>query len=153
MAHEHSHSPLVPHSHDAADSIDAALVNLSVALNYEQRGDGRILLRFGDLMKDFHVHVIFATDKAIAGRPQALRGFLAGWFNTIAFMRKDKAKTVEIAQEVMQTDPPTTSRIYDEMMPMFNDDGHFKPPALAVLSRSTSLGCSPTDGSSSTYSM
>ena len=135
--------PLTPVGDDATriaalrtKSIDGALVNLSVALNYEQRGEGRILLRFGDMLKDFHVHVIFATDKAIAGRPQALRAFLAGWFDTIAFMRKDKARTVAVAQEVMHTDAPTTGRIYDEMMPMFNDDGRFKPQALAVLSRS-----------------
>ena len=74
-------------------SIDGAVVNLAVAFNYAQRGDGRVLLLFGDLLKDFHVHVIFATDKAIAGKPEALRKFLAGWFETIAFMRKDKAKT------------------------------------------------------------
>ena len=91
---------------------------------------------FGDLLKDLHVHVIFATDKAIATRPAALRNFLAGWFETIAFMRKEKAKTVEIAREVMGTDGPTAARIYDAMMPMFNDDGRFKPKALAVLSRS-----------------
>jgi ABC-type nitrate/sulfonate/bicarbonate transport system substrate-binding protein len=117
-------------------SIDAAVVNLSAALNYVQRGDGRILQRFGATVKDFHVHVIFATDKAIAGKPDVLRRFLAGWFDTIALMRKDKAKTIEIARGVMGTDEPTTSRIYDEMMPMFNADGHFKPKALAVLSRS-----------------
>ena len=29
-----------------------------------------------------------------------------------------------------------TAEIYDGMMPMFNDDGHFKPKATAVLSRS-----------------
>src|SRR5439155_15161992 len=85
-------------------SVDGAIVNLSVALNYGQRGDGRILLRFGDLLKDFHVHVIFGTDKAIAARPQVLRAFLAGWFDTIAFMRSDKTRTVEIAGEVMGTD-------------------------------------------------
>src|SRR5262245_24219392 len=67
-------------------SIDAAIVNLAVALNVVQRGEGRVLLRFGELVKDFHIHVIFATDKAIAGRPAALRGFLRGWFETIAFM-------------------------------------------------------------------
>jgi ABC-type nitrate/sulfonate/bicarbonate transport system substrate-binding protein len=117
-------------------SIDGAVVNLSAALNYVQRGDGRILQRFGDTVKDFHVHVIFATDKAIAGKPDMLRRFLAGWFDTIAFMRRDKAKTIEIARGVMGTDEPTTGRIYDEMMPMFNADGHFKPKALAVLSRS-----------------
>ena len=117
-------------------SLDGAVVNLAVALNYAQRGDGRILMLFGDLLKDFHVHVIFATDKAIATKPATLRNFLAGWFDTIAFMRKDKAKTVEIAQQVMGTDGPTAARIYDAMMPMFNDDGRFKPKALAVLSRS-----------------
>ena len=117
-------------------SLDGAVVNLAVALNYVQRGDGRILMLFGDLLKDFHVHVIFATDKAIATKPATLQRFLAGWFDTIAFMRKDKAKTVEIAQQVMGTDGPTAARIYDAMMPMFNDDGRFKPKALAVLSRS-----------------
>ena len=117
-------------------SLDGAVVNLAVALNYAQRGDGRILMLFGDLLKDFHVHVIFATDKAIATKPATLQKFLAGWFDTIAFMRKDKAKTVEIAQQVMGTDGPTAARIYDAMMPMFNDDGRFKPKALAVLSRS-----------------
>jgi NitT/TauT family transport system substrate-binding protein len=117
-------------------SIDAAVVNLAVAFNFVERGDGRVLLLFGDLLKDFHVHVIFATDKAIATRPEALRKFLAGWFETIAFMRKEKAKTIEIARHVMGTDEPTTARIYDAMMPMFNDDGRFKPKALAVLSRS-----------------
>jgi len=117
-------------------AIDGAVVNLSVAFNYAQQSDGRVLLLFGDLLKDFHVHVIFATDKAIAGRPGALRQFLAGWFDTIAFMRKDKAKTLAIAQEVMNTDGPTTARIYDAMMPMFNDDGHFKTKALAVLGHS-----------------
>lgn len=117
-------------------SIDAAVVNLAVAFNFVQHGDGRVLLLFGDLLKDFHVHVIFATDKAIATRPEALRKFLAGWFETIAFMRKEKARTIEIARHVMGTDEPTTARIYDAMMPMFNDDGRFKPKALAVLSRS-----------------
>ncbi len=117
-------------------SIDGAVVNLAVAFNFVQHGDGRVLLLFGDLLKDFHVHVIFATDKAIATRPEALRKFLAGWFETIAFMRKEKAKTIEIARHVMGTDEPTTARIYDAMMPMFNDDGRFKPKALAVLSRS-----------------
>ena len=117
-------------------SIDGAIVNLAVALNFVQRGEGRVLLRFGELVKDFHIHVIFATDKAIAEKPQALRGFLAGWFETIAFMRRNKAETVAIAKEVMGTDEPTTGGIYDELMPMFSDSGRFNAKALAVLSKS-----------------
>jgi len=119
-----------------AKALDGAIVNLAVALNYAQRGEGRILLRFNELLKDFHVHVIFATDKAIAARPAALTAFMAGWFDTIAFMRANKAATVEIAKDVMQTDEPTTAAIYDGLMPMFSADGRFEPKALAVLARS-----------------
>lgn len=117
-------------------SIDAAIVNLAVALKYTQSGEGRVLLRFGDLVKNFHIHVIFATDKIIAEKPEAVRGFLKGWFETIAFMRKNKAETIAIAKEIMGTDEATTAGIYDELMPMFSDTGRFNPKALAVLSRS-----------------
>ncbi|HLH91534.1 MAG TPA: ABC transporter substrate-binding protein [Xanthobacteraceae bacterium] len=117
-------------------ALDGCIVDLASALNYQQRGDGRILLRFGDLVSDFIIHVIFATDKAIAQKPEALRGFLAGWFETIRFMRHDKPKSVEIAAQVMGTDGPTAASIYDELMPMFSDTGRFDPKALAVLRRS-----------------
>jgi ABC-type nitrate/sulfonate/bicarbonate transport system substrate-binding protein len=117
-------------------ALDGCIVDLASALNYAQRGDGRILLRFGDLVKDFIIHVIFATDKAIAEKPAALRGFLKAWFETIALMRKDKGKSVEIAANVMGTDAPTAGHIYDELMPMFSDTGRFDERALAVLQRS-----------------
>ena len=117
-------------------ALDGCIVDLASALNYEQRGGGRVLLRFGDLVRDFIIHVIFATDKSIAEQPGALRGFLAGWFETIQFMRRDKAKSVEIAAQVMGTDAPTAASIYDELMPMFSDTGRFDPKALAVLRRS-----------------
>src|SRR5258705_4002797 len=102
-------------------ALDAAIVNLAVALNYVQRGEGRILLRFNELLKDFHVHVIFATNKAIAVRPAALTAFMVGWFDTIAFMRGNRAATIAIAKDVMQTDEATTAAIFAELIPMFSD--------------------------------
>ena len=36
----------------------------------------------------------------------------------------------------MGTDATITAGIYDELMPMFSDDGRFDPEALAVLRRS-----------------
>jgi NitT/TauT family transport system substrate-binding protein len=117
-------------------SIDGAIVNLAQALNFVQRGEGKVLLRFGELVKDFHIHVIFATDKAIAAKPQLLRGFLKGWLQTIAFMRKHRSETIDIAKDVMGTDAETTGGIYDELMPMFSDTGRFDPKALAVLRKS-----------------
>jgi NitT/TauT family transport system substrate-binding protein len=117
-------------------AVDACVVEIGSALNFADRGDGRILMRFGDVAKDFIMHVIFATDKAVAQKPDVLETFLQGWFETIAFMRKNKAKSVAIAMQVTGTDEKTTSGIYDELMPMFSDDGRFDQKALAVLSRS-----------------
>ena len=117
-------------------AVDGCVVDIGSALNFVERGDGRILMRFGDVAKYFIMHVIFATDRAIAEKPHELRGFLQGWFETIAFMRHNKAQSVAIAMQVMGTDAKTTSAIYDELMPMFSDDGHFDPKALAVLSQS-----------------
>src|ERR1700719_846218 len=83
--------------------IDGIVMDLSTAFDLENRGEGPILVRFNDL-QDFIVHVIYATDKLIAARPDAIRGFLKGWFETIAFMRKNKAETVTIAKGVIDKD-------------------------------------------------
>jgi NitT/TauT family transport system substrate-binding protein len=120
----------------ARRDTDGMVADISSAFDMEQNGKARILMRFGDLVKDFHIHVIFATDKAIATRPAALSAFLKGWFATIAFMRENKAATVAIAMEVMSKDAAIISRSYDELMPMFSDDGKFDPKALAVLAKS-----------------
>jgi NitT/TauT family transport system substrate-binding protein len=123
---------------------DGMVADLSSALDLERSGKARILLRFGDLVKDFHIHVIFATDRAIASRPAALSAFLKGWFATIGFMRRNKPATVATAMEVLSKDEAIVSRTYDELMPMFSDDGRFDPKALATLAKSyVELGVLP----------
>jgi NitT/TauT family transport system substrate-binding protein len=115
--------------------IDGTIMDIGNAFELEKRGEGRILVRFTDI-KDFHIHVIFAADKLIANRPEAVRGFLQGWFETIAFMRENKAETVAIAKEVTSKDEEITARVYDELMPMFSDTGKFSPSALTTLAKS-----------------
>ncbi len=115
--------------------IDGMITDLGNALELERHKEGRILVRFNDIT-DFHIHVIFATNSVIASKPEAIRGFLKGWFETIAFMRKNRAETIAIAKDVIGKDEAITGRNYDELMPMFSDDGKFNPKALATLSKS-----------------
>ena len=115
--------------------IDAIIMDIGNALDLQQRGEGRIIVRFSDI-KDFHIHVIFATDKVIAEKPDNVRACLKGWFETIAFMRKNKAETVKIAAEVTNKSETITAETYDEIMPMFSDTGHFDPKALETLRHS-----------------
>jgi NitT/TauT family transport system substrate-binding protein len=115
--------------------IDGTIMDIANAFDLEKRGEGRVLVRFTDI-KDFHIHVIFATDKALAGKPAVVRSFLKGWFETIAYMRTHKAETVKIAMEVMEKDQDISSRVYDELMPMFSNTGKFDKAALATLRKS-----------------
>jgi ABC-type nitrate/sulfonate/bicarbonate transport system substrate-binding protein len=116
--------------------VDGFVADISTLLRAQEAGEGKILLSFGDLVQDFHIHVIFATNKLIAARPGAVRAFLAGWFETIGFMRANKDKTVETAMSVLDLNRSIAERSYDILIPMFSDDGRFNPKALAVLSRS-----------------
>lgn len=118
------------------NQTDGLPIDLATAYKLEQAGEVRILTRFGDLVKDFHIHVIYASDAIMQRNPEAVRHFLAGWFETIAFMRQHRDETVKIAAPVMNVDAGIAGRTYDELMPMFSDDGRFEPKALAVLSRS-----------------
>jgi ABC-type nitrate/sulfonate/bicarbonate transport system substrate-binding protein len=116
--------------------VDGFVADISTLLRAQEAGEGKILLSFGDLVQDFHIHVIFATNKLIAARPGAVRAFLAGWFETIGFMRANKDKTVETAMTILDLNRSIAERSYDILIPMFSDDGRFNPKALAVLSRS-----------------
>ena len=125
--------------------IDGIIMDIGNAFDLEKKGEGRILVRFTDI-KEFIIHVIYATNKAIANRPNDLRNFVKGWFETIAFMRGHKDETVKIAAAVTGKDTEITGRTYDELMPMFSDTGKFSPEALDVLSKSwVELGTLPSE--------
>src|SRR5258708_7456791 len=62
------------------NQIDGMVTESSTVFKLEQDGVGRILVRFGDRIKDFHVHVIYASRKLIDPNPHAVRAFLAGGF-------------------------------------------------------------------------
>jgi NitT/TauT family transport system substrate-binding protein len=119
------------------NQIDGIVTESSTVFKLEQDGIGRILVRFGDRIKDFHVHVIYASKKLIDSNPDALRAFLAGWFETVQYMRDNKLQTIDIAARVASDASKSVStRNYEELMPIFNQTGRFNPKALDTLSRS-----------------
>src|SRR5262245_41166395 len=116
--------------------IDGVVTETSSILRLEEEGVGRILVRFRDRIKDFHVHAAFASRKMIDSNPEAIRGFLAGWFETVRWMKDHKDQTVEIAARMADVPKSVAAKNYDEIMPVFSLDGRFKPKALEVLAGS-----------------
>jgi ABC-type nitrate/sulfonate/bicarbonate transport system substrate-binding protein len=62
--------------------------------------------------------------------------FLRGWFETIAFMRANRERTVEITAKVINLDQRVIGRVYDEQIKIFTSDGRFDPKALVVIRQS-----------------
>ena len=113
--------------------VDGVIFSSSQGYGLEAKNEGRLLLKFGDYIKDFHTHVIFATDDMIEHKPDQVRRFLDGWKDVIAFMAADKDETVRLARQVTGLDEAIERREYDDVMPMMSRDLHFRPKALDVI--------------------
>lgn len=116
--------------------IDAMSSDVATAARLEREGIGHTVVNFGTIIPDFIVHIIYATKKVTEERPEAVRGFLAGWFETIAWMKANKDETVKLVAPIMHQTPEIAAKAYDAVMPVFSDTGRFEPKAVAVLSRS-----------------
>jgi len=116
--------------------LDGMCIDVAGAYTLQEAHEAKIILRFGDIVPDFINHITYASNKIIAEHPDEVRAFLAGWFETVAWMRKNKDETVKLAAPVMHKSPAIAARAYDEVMPSLSDTGKFDPKALKVLSKS-----------------
>jgi ABC-type nitrate/sulfonate/bicarbonate transport system substrate-binding protein len=116
--------------------IDGVVTETSTIFKLEEDGVGRVLVRFADKVKDFHVHAAFASTAIMQKNPEAVRAFLAGWFETIKYMKDHKDQTVEISSRIAGVSPAVATKNYDAIMPIFSTTGHFEPKALDVLAGS-----------------
>jgi ABC-type nitrate/sulfonate/bicarbonate transport system substrate-binding protein len=116
--------------------IDGMVVEANAGYRLEADGSGRVLVQFGDRIKTFHIYILYARRAFADSEPDAVRAFLAGWFDTIDYMHAHRDQTVDIVQRTANVSPAIAARDYDELMGMFNRTGRFDPKALAVLARS-----------------
>jgi NitT/TauT family transport system substrate-binding protein len=119
-----------------AGNVQGMVTSSSIGYAMEKRHEGRVLVEFGKHVKDFHTHVIFATRTIMTKRPDAVRRFLAGWIEVIAFMAANRDETIKLVMPVSGLPEDIQTREYDTVMPMMSRDLRFLPKALAVLSRS-----------------
>jgi NitT/TauT family transport system substrate-binding protein len=113
--------------------LDGMVIESATGYELEETGRARNLILFGDIVKHFYTHVIFATDDMIEKRPDLLRRFLRGWFKTVAFMRANREFTVKSEQRVLDVRQSIVEKIYDAQMAGFSADGAWDPEAIDVI--------------------
>ena len=62
--------------------------------------------------------------------------FLKGFFAGVAYMKTHKAETTALAVHELHNTPEIMNRIYDDLAPWLESDGHFDPQAIEVLETS-----------------
>ncbi|HUK59059.1 MAG TPA: ABC transporter substrate-binding protein [Stellaceae bacterium] len=113
--------------------VAASVGNAQLGYMLEQEKVGRLLADCAEYVKSIELFTIFASNALVRQNPEAVRRFLKGWFETVAFMKHNKAKTVEIAAKATGYLPQVTARTYDNLISEFSTDGRFKPEALETL--------------------
>jgi ABC-type nitrate/sulfonate/bicarbonate transport system substrate-binding protein len=116
--------------------IDGYIGSLETGYALEEQKEWRVITSADPFVEHFITHVFFVREEVIQKRPEVVRAYLRGWMDTIAFMKANKAKTVEITAKVINVSPSVAARAYDEQMSNFSLDGTFDPKALAILKQS-----------------
>jgi NitT/TauT family transport system substrate-binding protein len=116
--------------------VDGIVLATETSYMLEAKKEAKIIANMGDYAPKFHTHVIYARDELIEKKPDLVKRFLAGWFETIAWMKANKDKSVEISARVLKLPPEIVSRAYDEEIGMMQDNGRFDPEAVKVIKSS-----------------
>jgi len=116
--------------------LDGYIGALESGYMLEEAKEWRVITSATPFVDHFITHVFFARTEMIEKHPQQVKAFLEGWAETIAYMKANKDKSVEITAKVLNMPPSVISRVYDEQIGIFNPDGTFDPKAVAVLKKS-----------------
>jgi ABC-type nitrate/sulfonate/bicarbonate transport system substrate-binding protein len=120
----------------SSGQIAASVNDTTMAYQIELLGKGTILGLFGDVVKNFDTHVIFAADPFVANHAPVVQRFLKGWFTTVAYMRAHRDATIAIVAKTMGVDNAAVARSYAANMLMMSSDGVFTTAALDEVRRS-----------------
>jgi ABC-type nitrate/sulfonate/bicarbonate transport system substrate-binding protein len=113
--------------------VDAFVDAPAIGYQLESEHAGRLLAPVSDYVHNFDLFVIYATDPVVKKNPGAIRRFLKGWFEAVAYMKTHKAETVEIARKITGFSKAVEEREYDLLTPEFSANGRFDEKGLALL--------------------
>jgi ABC-type nitrate/sulfonate/bicarbonate transport system substrate-binding protein len=116
--------------------VDADLSSLMQAVDLQDKGQARILLYFGDVVKSFQNLVLKASDKFIAEHPDRLERFLQGWYRTVGYMKTHPAETTKVIAAAFHSDPAAVAKALPVEMKMMSEDGTFSTAGMEVVRQS-----------------
>jgi NitT/TauT family transport system substrate-binding protein len=115
--------------------IDASWASPGTGFQLEEKKEGRVLDTAAAFVRDFITEALFASDRVTNANPKVVTAFIAGWLDSVAFMRSNKAETVTLMRKVTGFSDSVENREYEQLMPAFTS-GRFDTAALVLLKSS-----------------
>jgi NitT/TauT family transport system substrate-binding protein len=119
-----------------AHLVDAVIGNTSQFLTFELTKYGRLLAPVSTYTGNVASGAIYASHRLIATNPEAIRAFIAGWIETVDYMRTHKAETIKLESTINHFSESVMSREYDLVIGMYTKDCRFDAESVATLRRS-----------------
>ncbi len=116
-------------------NVNAIIGPTEGAYLLQAKGQALPLITFGDINL-FITHALYARDSLMSEHPDDLRRFLAGWFETVRFVRANKAETIKLVAPATKLPPDIAGKIYDLETPALSVTGRFDPKAVNVMVQS-----------------
>jgi len=116
--------------------VDADISTTSLFLTMEEQKTGRVLSPVTAFAGNMAAGTLYASKALMDSNPGAVRAFVAGWIETVAYIRAHKAETVKIESEVTGFPQSVMAKEYDLVIDMYTKDCRFDAESLATLKRS-----------------
>jgi NitT/TauT family transport system substrate-binding protein len=116
--------------------VAASLSATQTGFLLEEQGEGRLLADCGQYVGPFELFTSFASTALTQQNPDAVRRFLAGWYETVDYMKGHKDDVVPLCAKAMTYPPKVAARAYDVFMPKMSTDGRMRPEAIEALKSS-----------------
>ena len=117
-------------------STDAFVWSAEAGFALEEQGKGRVLMDFGNIVKDNVFGDIMATDAAIKDREAAVKAYLEGWYETVNYMKAHRTETIAYMVKQFQVSENVASKTYDHDIDNLSLDGTIPDLNLKGLAKS-----------------
>jgi NitT/TauT family transport system substrate-binding protein len=100
------------------------------------KGEMRILFNFNDEISNFLQYAIFASNDFQAQHPDALKAFMAAWYETIQYAKDHKDETVKAISAAINVPPDVVAETYDRATAGYPTSGKFDQAMLDNMKES-----------------
>jgi NitT/TauT family transport system substrate-binding protein len=103
--------------------IEAFLTTELVAAKAEIDGVGKVLVRAEDYFGRYQHTFFFATDRFIAEKPQAVKGFLAGYRNAVAYVKAHPEEAIAFGIKELKLEEKPLRQVLVKELPHWDESG------------------------------